>query len=364
MESALSLFDSLYVLPALAFVVMLGLVPAAVWLAHHYDFLDHPEGDEGRKQHKQAVPPIGGVLMFPVFLLFLLASGFDAIEHWAVLTALALVVVTGAIDDRFHIHAYIKLVVQVTATVLLIWPGGAMVDDLGNMFGFGDVALGVFAPVFSFAAVLLLINSVNLSDGLDGLAGGQAVVICGWLLFVALGEGRGDISLMILMLMAVLAGFLVYNMRSPLRRQALLFMGDAGSMGLGVMIAFLAVTLGRQSGEPGQILTPMSVAWVIALPVMDACAQFIRRMVQGRHPFDPDRGHLHYLLVDAGLSAGRTVALMLALCFVFGAFGLSTYFWNVPQAVLTLGWAGVFAAYTLISIRPQGFQTLVRRACG
>ncbi len=358
------MMDVFYSVPLLAFFVVLFLIPVGIWLAHHLEFLDHPGGEDNRKQHVQAVPPIGGIVIFPVFLGALYFSGVDFMAHWAVLAALVLVLVTGAVDDRVHVQAYIKLVAQVTASVLIIWPGGAMVDQLGNMFGFGAVELGVFAPVFSFAAVLLLINAINLSDGLDGLAGGQSFVILAWLLFAAIGGERGDMVQIIVVLMAVLAGFLLYNMRHPFRRHAALFMGDAGSMSLGVMIAFLAVSLGKDvvsSGGVAQVFSPMAVAWVIALPIMDACAQFIRRMRQGRHPFDPDRGHFHHLFVDSGVSVRRSVWVIIVLCGLFGLFGASSYLWGVPQFVLTLAWALVFGGYVLVSIKPAGFQSVLSK---
>lgn len=352
-----------YFVPFMAFVAVLVLVPLGIKAAHHFSFVDTPDGDGGRKQHKEAVPPIGGVIMMPVFLAALFFSGFDMMEYWGVLAALTLVLVTGAIDDRVHVHAYAKLIVQVTASVLIIWPGGAVVYHLGDIFGFGVVELGWFAYLFSFAAVLLLINSMNLADGLDGLAGGQSFVILGWLFFVAQSDGQMMTAQMILVLLAVLAGFLIYNMRSPFRKRAVLFMGDAGSMSLGVMIAFFAVSLGMgeqpvDGGDP--IFAPMSIAWVIALPVMDACAQFIRRMRQGRHPFDADRGHFHHLFVDAGVPVGRAVFVIIMLCVALGVFGASVMI-GMPEFVLFFAWAAAFGGYTLISMKPSGFQSLLAR---
>jgi len=272
-----------YIVPLIAFLSVVLLIPLAIRWAYCWGFLDMPSADGERKQHDEAVPPIGGIVIFPVFLVALYVSGFNLLNHWAIWIALILVVITGALDDRFHIHTYIKLVIQVIASLLIIWPGGAMIDQLGNMFGWGEVNLGIFAPIFSFAAVLLLINAMNLSDGLDGLCGGIAFVILGWLFFAALIGERESILRIIIMLMAVLAGFLIYNFQHPLRRKASVFIGDSGSMALGVMIAFLAISLGKDTvsteGVP-RIFSPISVAWVIAIPIMDACAQFIRRMPQ------------------------------------------------------------------------------------
>ena len=358
-----NLLTSFFFVPFVAFVAVLVLVPLGILAAHRFAFVDLPDGDGGRKQHKGAIPPIGGVIMMSVFLAALFFSGFDMMEYWGGWAALALGLFTGAIDDRVHVHAYAKLIVQVTASVLIIWPGGAVVYHLGDIFGFGVVELGWFTYLFSFAAVLLLINSMNLADGLDGLAGGQSFVILCWLFFVAQSDGQSSAAQMIFLLLAVLAGFLVYNMRSPFRKCAALFMGDAGSMSLGVMIAFFAVSLGmgeRLVDGRDPIFAPISIAWVIALPVMDACAQFIRRMRQGRHPFDADRGHFHHLFVDAGVPVGRTVFVMIVLCALLGAFGASVMV-GMPEFILFFVWAIIFGCYTLVSMKPAYIQSLLAR---
>src|SRR5690606_15367016 len=102
--------------------------------------------------------------------------------------------------------------------------------------------------------------------------------------------------------MGALAGFLVYNLRTPLRKQAAVFMGDAGSMALGLVVAWFAMSLAQ---EPHVVFAPISVAWILALPIIDICAQFNRRVREGRHPFSPDRGHFHHHFRHAGISSGQ-----------------------------------------------------------
>jgi UDP-GlcNAc:undecaprenyl-phosphate GlcNAc-1-phosphate transferase len=354
---------SLSVIVILSFLGVLVLTPVAIALSNRFGFVDAPDGEAGRKQHEKPVPPVGGIVMMSVFACALIVSGFDVLAYCGAFAALALVAVVGAIDDRFHISAKIKLAVQVIATLLLITYGGAHVTNLGDMFGLGEVILsGVWSWIFSFAAVLLLINAINLSDGLDGLAGGQSVVITLFLAVGALLSGQFDLLMICVMLLSVLIGFLAYNFRHPFRKSAALFMGDSGSMSLGVLIAFLAINVGMAGeGESFSFYSPMAIAWILAVPIMDACAQFIRRMSERRHPFDADRGHFHHLFVDSGVPVSMAVNAIVMLCILCGSLAFAAVYFNLSDVVLTALWGVVFVVYTLNSIRPKRLKSMLSK---
>jgi UDP-GlcNAc:undecaprenyl-phosphate GlcNAc-1-phosphate transferase len=159
--------------------------------------------------------------------------------------------------------------------------------------------------------------------------------------------------------MAALAGFLVYNMRNPWRRKASVFMGDAGSLALGLSLAWFAMHLGKIGG--GAAVHPISVAWVLALPIMDTCAQFARRVSQGRHPFDADHHHFHHHFVNAGVPVAKATGLILLIGFLLGAVGVMGSFLHVPDFVLSYVWIALLFAHIAVSLRPARIRRVVAR---
>lgn len=321
---------SFYALAAFAAVTV--LIPPVRKLAQKTGHTDKPGG---RKDHKGDVPLIGGLVLFPMFMVVSVLAGDGFESYWPLYTALILLLVTGAVDDRVHLRSWTKFGMQFVAAFLVVLPGGAEIHELGNLLGFGPVGLGFIWLPFSVVSVVLLINALNLMDGLDGLAGGAGFIILFWFLIGCLMAGNMVYGSSILILMGALLGFLVYNLRSPLRRKASVFLGDAGSMCLGLMIAWFAIHL---SPVKGRVLEPMSVAWILAIPIWDECAQFNRRVREGRHPFSPDRGHFHHHFIEAGVSPGKAVSIILGIIGLSGFVGILSLKVGVPVPALTVVW--------------------------
>ena len=313
-------------LPLLAFFLVLAAIPPARRLALRYDFVDAPGG---RKHHEDPVPPIGGLVVFPVFMLLSVLAGADLQSYWPLYLGLAILLFTGAVDDLEQVNAWAKFFVQIAVAALVVIAGQARLYSLGDLFGFGNLELGWMSIPFSMAAVVLLINAINLMDGLDGLAAGKGFIVLGWLVLACFLAGEGAASAVILPLLGALAGFLFYNMRHPLRDRACVFLGDAGSLGLGLTLAWFCIGLAQ---EPDPILVPISVAWILALPIMDACGQFFRRVREGRHPFSPDRGHFHHHFIHAGMKVGQATPAILGVGVLLGAVGVFGVTLGVPQA--------------------------------
>jgi UDP-GlcNAc:undecaprenyl-phosphate GlcNAc-1-phosphate transferase len=342
--------------PILSFVLVLAAVPAARRLAAHFGFVDKPGG---RKEHDQPTPPIGGLLIVPLFILVSILSGADAGIEWPFWTSLTVIMVIGALDDRYVIRPRWKFLTQFIAAGLIVVPGGATIVSLGNVLGFGTFWLGFMAVPFSVIAVVLLINAINLIDGLDGLAGGKSFVALFWMLVAALLAERGDFSLSIAILMGTLAAFLVFNMRHPFRDRASIFLGDAGSMALGLALAWYGLKLGRAGA-----IEPIAVAWVLALPIMDTCAQFARRVKQGRHPFDADRDHFHHHVLDAGIDVGRATALIIGIGFVLGLIGVGGTVAGVSEPVLGWLWIAAILTHMGLSMKPERMKRIVFALAG
>ena len=150
-------------------------------------------------------------------------------------------------------------------------------------------------------------------------------------------------------------------MRYPGRAKASVFLGDAGSMCLGLTIAWYAIGLAKDEAAPA--LEPISVAWVLALPIMDTCAQFYRRMRSGKHPFSPDRGHFHHHFVDAGMSVGRATCAILCLGAVLGAVGYGLAALGVPLLVLTVVWIALLLGHMEVTRKPHIYIRVIQTLC-
>ncbi len=350
--------QQIWILPFIAFLGVVALTPFAIRVAPALHLVDAPDGPDGRKRHEGAIPLIGGLVIFPVFIVCSLIAGFSWETHWPLYSAIALLLLTGGIDDKVHLHPWLKFFTQFCAAGLIILPGGAQIHQLGDLFGLGFVGLDFMSLPFSFAAVVLLINAVNLMDGLDGLSAGCCAVALSWIAFGFYAAGFMADFYAVLILIAAIIGFLLFNMRTPMRGKAALFLGDAGSLSLGLCLAWFALYVGKDPDNAP--LPPMSVAWILAVPILDTCAQFYRRVRAGRHPFSPDRGHFHHHFVHAEVPVSYAVAVILLITFLTGAFGVLGSLWGIPPAVITMSWVAALLMHIAYSEEPDRYISLIR----
>lgn len=338
------------ILALFAFMAVVGAVPLVCRLADRAGFVDKPGG---RKQHDAPVPPLGGVVIFSVFLLFMVAIGG---LPWAVFAALALMLVVGIIDDARGMNAKLKFALHFMSAFIMVIGGGAQIDNLGDLLGLGPIGLWFLAIPFSVACVVYIQNAVNMMDGLDGLAGGQSCLVFVWLLIAAMWGGNDLVAVQLTILIACIAGFLVYNMRSPVRSRAIIFLGDAGSMALGLMIAWYAITLSQGSHS---VIKPISIAWLIALPIVDSFGLLVARIRDGKPPFAPDRRHFHHHFPAAGFTPGQSTLLILFYSAFLGSIGFFGIGAGVPEFVLGWMWIALWIGHTILTIKHEKFIQLL-----
>lgn len=249
----------------------------------------------------------------------------------------------GLLDDLRDLPARLKLVWQVCSALIIVTPGASYLDSLGNLFGTGMVELGALAPLFTVFAIVGLINAVNMSDGIDGLAGGLVVSTLLWMSILALLNGRPRMILELLLLLAVTLGFLFFNLRTPLRHKATVFMGDTGSMMLGACLAWYAIHLTQTpSTTTGATTPPVVLLWVLGLPVLDTVVLMLRRIRSGRSPFSAGRDHMHHIWTHAGFSIAQTTVFLMAVNLLLGAIGVLGWQAGVPEWLLLAGYIGAF----------------------
>ena len=343
------------ILPVVAFLGTLVLIPVACRFAIKIGFVDKPGG---RKQHERPVPPIGGIVIFSLFMLFSLFVEPSFHDAWAYYVALVLILITGMIDDKNGIAPWLKFFVHFLAAFVLVLAGGTELQSLGNLLGFGSIDLGWMTIPFSVACIVYIINAMNMMDGLDGLASGKAFIIFSWFFMACILANWWEPATLLLVLLAILLGFLFYNFRTRLRRKAIVFLGDAGSMALGLTIAWFAIGL---SQGPNPVLIPAAVAWIIALPIIDAFGLLVARMKDGKHPFEPDRRHFHHHFIDAGFDVKQSVRIILSYGILLGAIGFGGSLWGIPEPVLGWAWILLWLSHAALVMYPNGFKNILSK---
>ncbi|MQM37942.1 Undecaprenyl-phosphate alpha-N-acetylglucosaminyl 1-phosphate transferase [wastewater metagenome] len=325
----------LLVVAFLALVGASGLIALLRPYARRIGLIDRPGG---RKRHAAPVPLIGGIGVFGGFLVAVAAVPGPLASRGALFTAMALLLLGGVLDDIRDMRSTSKLLLQAAAAAVVVASGDQVLRHVGGFPLVGDLVLATWAIPLTLFALVGLINATNMLDGLDGLVGGVVFVMLGWLLFVAGLQEAGAVSLVIVALMGGVAGFLAFNMRLPWRCRASVFLGDAGSMSLGLAVGWIVIELSQAQDS---VLSPVAYGWVLALPVVDTVSLMIRRLCKGQSPFAADREHLHHIFLRAGYTPGQTSACLVLIAAAFGAIGVLGGLAGMPDWLLLVGLVAV-----------------------
>ena len=314
-----------------AFLVTVLFMLALRPVAHAVGLLDRPGG---RKVHVGVVPVIGGLAMYLALLAVLPLLNEPMAGQGAFLVAAGLLVAVGCIDDRFDISPRVRLIAQATSALIICLGTGLVAHNVGDLLFLGDIPLGIFALPFTILVIISVINAFNMLDGMDGLAGGIGLASLSAGAFAAFLFGDGAGSALILLAMAVVLGFLVFNVPAPFNRPVRTFMGDAGSMMLGLIVAWMGLRLAH---GPEAVVSPVTALWLAALPIFDLFITFGRRIAKGQSPLHPDREHFHHILQRAGLSDRQVVLVMVATAFFVAMTGVLAHRAGVHDGFLFLG---------------------------
>ena len=337
-----------------ALFLSLFLTPVASRFALRIGAVDLPDG---RKIHGNPIPRLGGLAIFSAVIVTLLGSGVPLRGIAPYLCGFLLVAATGFVDDVSRLKPLAKFAGQVLAAGFFVWASGESLRDLGDLAGTGTVRTGWFAPFFTVFCMVGIMNALNLSDGLDGLAGGISVIACvtlGIFAFIL----RDWTSLTILLaLSGGVVGFLRYN-----SYPATLFMGDTGSQTLGFCLSAIAVRLSQRTGAE---VSPVTIVTVLALPAFDTLFVMFCRMLRWQNPFLPDKTHLHHRLMELGLSHTAVVSTLYATMAGFGYLAWAVRGWEEQRqmAALLLAGAGVYGLVFLCRRAGVRFRSGAATVC-
>lgn len=284
---------------AVSFIITFLAIPIILQVAEKKNLYDIP--DE-RKHHPFPVASLGGVGIFAGFLLASLLSiqGYLNPEFQYFFAASLVIFFLGLKDDLMVLSASKKFIGQIIAASILIHLGGIRIDSMHGLFGIEGVSEG-FGLALSYLTIIVVINSFNLIDGVDGLAaslGILSMIVFGIYFFVI---GLQAYSLISFSLAGSLVAFIIFN-----HQPAKIFMGDSGSLMIGLVNSILVIKFINVANTP-LVSVPVQSAVAIGfailiVPLLDTLRVFSIRILKGNSPFTPDRNHVHHLLLDRGLS--------------------------------------------------------------
>jgi UDP-GlcNAc:undecaprenyl-phosphate GlcNAc-1-phosphate transferase len=293
-----------------AFLIALITTPVVRALAHKVGAMDVPK--DNRRMHKIPIPRMGGLAIFFGFLLSVLIFVPLTNELRYMLLGSVIIVILGIFDDIYALSAKLKFVVQIVAALVAVF-GGNVIDTLSNPNIFSSNPywhLGVLSIPVTVIWIVAITNSVNLIDGLDGLACGVSTISSLTMLVIALAAADPSVALLMAALAGGCIGFLPYNLNP-----AKIFMGDTGSTFLGYILAVVSI---QGLFKFYTIISFVVPFLMLGLPIFDTCFAFFRRIAHGQSPMAPDRSHIHHRLIDMGFSQKQAVAVLYLISAILG----------------------------------------------
>lgn len=344
-------FKSYFVLFVAAALVTAVATPVYILLAQRLGWVDHPVG---RKRHGRRTATMGGLIVFAtVFAGAVITMRLDnlvgqmlrakAVYIYGLIACTACMMLLGVIDDRHAVRPRIKLLVQAVVAIGAIFLG-FRVQAITVPWYDSVVLPDVLGVILSMLWIVGITNAINLSDGLDGLAAGICFLASAVNAVVAIYLGNHYMSVMMVLLAGALLGFLRWNFH-PAR----VFLGDTGSLALGMYLALASLHAAQKSHTVVLILIPL---FALGYPIFDTLLAIARRMVRGQPLFASDRDHIHHRLLKRGGSPSAVAVVIYVASFLVSLLCLAAVTSN--YFVLGIGVAGVLVM-VLFSARVLGY---------
>ena len=276
--------------------------------------------DKSRKFHKRATPLTGGMAILisalitgEIYVTLNDLKGFIPEFTYYLIISSVLLVLVFLIDDVKGIKAPLRLFFQAGLTLFMILTTDVYITNLGDIFNFGDIYLGVFGIPFTIFCVVGIMNAFNMIDGINGLCAGCAMTA---LLFIGFSSGLIYDSMLVLLIGAMI-GFLFFNLRIVGEKRAV-FLGDHGSNMIGFWVAWSAIYASQTEIYK---IDPMTMIWFVAIPLLDCIGLIVSRRSRGISWTTPGRDHIHHKLMNR-FSPEGTLAVIILICISLSSFAL------------------------------------------
>lgn len=305
-------------------VISLFMTPVTKKLAVKFGAVDVPKDE--RRVHNKPMPLMGGLAIYTAILISALIFLPKDRTLISIIVGGSIICLSGIIDDIKGLSPKAKLAFQIVAAIVLIL-GDVKIDAITNPFGSpGTLWLlnGLSIPITIFWVVGIT-NTLNLIDGLDGLAAGVAMIASLSFLFVANKFNYMPVMIMSAIVAGSCMGFLPYNFNP-----AKIFMGDTGALLLGFLLAALSIEGVMKSVATIAVVVPIII---LGVPIFDTTFAIFRRLLNGRSIAEADKGHLHHRLLKMGYSQKKTVLILYAISAIFGLCAIFIAKTNSKRAV-------------------------------
>lgn len=331
----------------LGFAVTVACLLGLRRLAPHWGLIDYPTE---RKQHRKETPLIGGVAIF---------AGLVASLMWwlpliplinSFLVACGVLVFVGLIDDIYDVSVRVRLLGQTIAACVVVISGDIYLLSLGDLFGFGDVTLGILAWPVTLLALVGVTNAFNMLDGIDGLLGMSSLTAAGAFLIVSAVAGNPLLMFISATLLCILIPYLILNLL-PENNHYKVFMGDAGSLLMGFIFAWLMIVGSQDHLTSAPVMDPVTGLFLLALPLVDLVTVLLRRVKQRRNPFMADRQHIHHLFGKAGYSTHQALVRLTLIMWAFAGVGVTLQCLRLSESLRLVVFALLTVGYMVLTKR-------------
>ena len=298
----------------ISFAITFLAIPVIIKVAEEKMLFDVPDA---RKIHIAPIPSLGGLGIFAGFVItcLLTISFHNATEFQFFIAAALVIFFLGIKDDILIISPLKKFIGQVLAAFLIIFKGGVQIKSMHGFLGIHELP-EIFSLVLTYFTVIVVINSFNLIDGVDGLAGSLGFMTTSILGLYFLQIDLIPYASLSFALAGSIAAFLIFNFQP-----AKIFMGDTGSLLIGLVSAILVIKFINVSTSPtvNFILeaSPAIGFAILMIPLLDTLRVFAIRIMHRRSPFSPDRNHIHHLLLDQGFSHQKVTLTLVSINILF-----------------------------------------------
>ena len=338
-----------------AIITVVGL-PLVIKACKYYGFYDLPDG---RKVHATPVPRLGGMVFMPAAIIGVCVAIYVVEDSTRVNVSIStlmmavgglIIYVIGILDDRFGMKASHKFIIQALSALILPLCG-LLITDLNGIFGLREIPIWIGYPL-TVLIIMTVVNAMNLIDGIDGLASGLSILILSAYTVVFYIYDHVLIASLCVSIIGALVVFFCFNFFGR-QGHSKIFMGDAGSLFLGYVCAYLSIkSLFRpiapvDCGEE-QMLISVSL---LLIPVLDVVRVAIQRCVTGHGIFEPDKTHIHHLLMAVGLSMHAALYSILALFFMICGINYALWQAHFPLTMILLLDVGIYLFVVMVLLR-------------
>jgi UDP-GlcNAc:undecaprenyl-phosphate/decaprenyl-phosphate GlcNAc-1-phosphate transferase len=306
------------------------------------DLIDKPNS---RKLHTGSVPLIGGIVMYIGIVVSILTTSNDLNQLNYLLLSTLIIVIIGVLDDHRNISVSLRLFFQILVAIIIVTVGDTSIESFGNLFGNGVITLNKWSYFVSVMAIITGMNALNMSDGIHGLAGGSGLITFLAILYLSIDSVSQETILIVFLFCSVLPVFLVNNLCLGIPKSKRIFMGDAGSMLIGLVIAWLLVNLSQ--GE-NRTFRPVTTLWLFAMPLIEMVAAILRRLTSGKSPFKPDLSHSHHILIRLGIGEKYTLLILILFSLLMAVIGILGELYGVDERVMFVGFLLIFGIHIFL----------------